>query len=62
MTREEYFIMKIRQLNILRREERHIQEQIKEIQNELEPLSNQEFSKLKVIADGFDGYKQNGRK
>ena len=56
MTKEEYFVMKIRQLNILRREERHIQEQIKEIQNELEPLSNQEFSKYKCIADGQPNY------
>lgn len=56
MTRDEYFIMKIRQLKILKNQKSHIDEQIKEINTELEQLSDKEFSKLKQIADGTGAY------
>ena len=56
MTKQEYFVMKIRQLNILKREAKHLQDQIEEIQKELEPLSNKEFSEYKFIADGVPSY------
>ena len=56
MTKDEYYIMKIRQLKILRRQEDHIRYQIEEIESELEDIPNQKFSQLKMKADGVDAY------
>ena len=52
MTEEEYYVMKIRQLKILRHQEARIRGEISEIQKELDKVSDKDFMRYKDIADG----------
>jgi len=56
MTKDEYYVMKIRQKSILMHHLKRIQGEIKEIDEELEKIPDREFIHLKRIADGIEHY------
>lgn len=56
MTQDEEYIIAFRQLKILRNRKFEIEQEIKEIEKILEPLSNYKAGKLKALADGEPNY------
>ena len=58
MTEQEYYVMKIRQLKILRHQENRLRGEIDEILKELDKIPDKEFIRLKQIADSVEHYQE----
>ena len=58
MTEQEYYVMKIRQLKILRHQENRLRGEINEILKELDKIPDKEFIRFKQIADGVEHYQE----